>query len=178
MEKNTTDTAAVLTENTAAYQKPDPAAKKAWRLTRLITAGVFFALLIAAYWILWLMGMPKPGAYIALGILGALTLLFLVMAFAFPAIEYRQWGYRIEEDKVTIRHGIFWIHTQVIPIIRIQNVTTRQGPIDRHYGLCSVELALASGTFDIRGLKKEDADDISQKLSAHLYKRVQEKGVL
>ena len=164
--------------NEQTYQKPDPDAKKLWRLSRLITALAFAAITLIALVILWACDWPMPMTAIILGVGVALTLIALAAAVIFPAIEYRQWGYRIEEDRVTIRHGIFWIHTQVIPVIRIQNVTTNQGPIERHYGLCSVELALASGTFDIRGLRKEDADSLAEILSAHLYKRVQEKGVL
>ena len=60
----------------------------------------------------------------------------------------------------------------MIPIIRIQNVNTNQGPIQRIFKLYSVELALASGTFDIVGLSKETAEDISEKLNARLRARL------
>ena len=39
----------------------------------------------------------------------------------YPELEYRQWGYIVEEDRVVIRHGIFFVKKVIIPIIRIRS---------------------------------------------------------
>ncbi|MCR5134888.1 MAG: PH domain-containing protein, partial [Clostridiales bacterium] len=130
------------------FEKPDPRAVRSWRLARTIRTAIFFAAAAGLLLLLHFTGAPRTFFLTAAAVFAALCLYSLISTLAFPAVEYRQWGYRIEEDKVIIRHGIFFIKTSVIPMIRIQNVTTNQGPIDRHYGLCGVELALASGTFD------------------------------
>ena len=110
--------------------------------------------------------------------IGILLCYLAIGMVIFPIIEYKQWGYKVEEDKVVIRHGIFFIQKTIIPIIRIQNITISQGPINRRLGLFQVEMALASGSFSIEGLDKETADAISENLKAKLYRRISEKGVL
>lgn len=170
--------AATDMNHAGAFEKPDPNAIRSWRLSRLIRTGVFLAVTAAVLIIMRIAEAPGTAMLVTGGILGAVCLYSIISTFAFPAIEYRQWEYRIEADKVTIRHGIFFIKTDIIPMIRIQNVTTSQGPIDRHFGLVSVTLALASGTFDIRCLSKQRADEICTSLNERLHERIREKGVL
>ena len=165
-------------ESSMEYSKVDPKAIKSWRIGR----GIFFLIVLA---------MAVPGE-IALGflawesiwkvlimaVIGLFVCYLAVGLVVFPIIEYKQWGYSVEEDKVVIRHGIFFIKKTIIPIIRIQNITVSQGPINRKLGLFEVEMALASGSFSIEGLDKETADAISENLKAKLYRRISEKGVL
>ena len=165
-------------ESSMEYSKVDPKAIKSWRIGR----GIFFLIVLA---------MAVPGE-IALGflawesiwkvlIMAVIGLFFFYLSVGlvvFPIIEYKQCGYSVEEDKVVIRHGIFFIRKTIIPIIRIQNITVSQGPINRKLGLFEVEMARASGSFSIEGLDKETADAISENLKAKLYRRISEKGVL
>lgn len=165
-------------DSSMEYSKVDPKAIKSWRIGR----GIFFLIVLA---------MAVPGE-IALGflawesiwkvlimaVIGLFVCYLAVGLVVFPIIEYKQWGYSVEEDKVVIRHGIFFIRKTIIPIIRIQNITVSQGPINRKLGLFEVEMALASGSFSIEGLDKETADAISENLKAKLYRRISEKGVL
>ena len=65
-----------------------------------------------------------------------------------------------------------------MPVIRIQDITTKQGPVMKRYGLYKVEISLASGTYEIPGLTEETANDIVDKLKSRLYSRVAERGVL
>ena len=91
--------------------------------------------------------------------------IWLVLALADPLflnrLEYRQWGYYITDDRVVI-----------------QDITTKQGPVMKRYGLYKVEISLASGTYEIPGLTEETANDIVDKLKSRLYSRVAERGVL
>ena len=62
--------------------------------------------------------------------------------------------------------------TSIVPIVRIQHITVGQGPIYRKLGLFKVTIALASGTFEIVGLRDERAKEISETLRARLYTRL------
>ena len=95
----------------------------------------------------------------------------------YPEIEYRQWRYLITEDKVEIRHGIFFVETTIIPIVRIQHITISQGPIRRRFGLFGVKISLASGEHEIVGLTEEKAARVSDYLKTRLYVRLEEEGV-
>lgn len=160
------------------YQKPDPQAVKSWRIGESIAFGILLAAAIAVIAVLWLTGWQSWWRYV---IGGGAVLAAAAQGVAMgilPEIEYRQWGYIIEEDKVVIRHGIFFVKKTIVPIIRIQNITMSQGPINRRLGLYKLKLSLASGSFEIVGLNQETAEAISENLKSRLYERVRQKGVL
>lgn len=160
------------------YQKPDPRAVKGWRIAEGIAFAVLVLIAAGALAVLWLSGWTSWWRYVIGG--GAVLAAAAqgIAMWVLPKIEYRQWGYLIEEDKVVIRHGIFFVKKSIVPIIRIQNITMSQGPINRRLGLYKLELSLASGCFEIVGLDRETAETISENLKARLYDRVREKGVL
>ena len=157
------------------YKKLDPKIIDGWRTTRIIRLAFFLLPTLAAtifvdidaiWWKVVFWGLWGICAYCLLGLI------------LYPPIEYRQWGYYIDDEKVVIRHGLFFIDQTIIPIIRIQNITISQGPINRHLGLYKVEIALASGSHEIVGLDQETADAISESLRAKLYHRMEAKGEL
>ena len=160
------------------YNKVNPKAIKSWRIGR----GIFFliVLIMAIPGEIFLATLEWDSIWklVIMAGVGILVCYLAVGLVIFPIIEYKQWGYKVEEDKVVIRHGIFYIKKTIIPIIRIQNITVSQGPINRKLGLYAVEMALASGSFSIEGLDKETADTISENLKSCLYQRISEKGVL
>lgn len=155
------------------YEKPDPKAISGWRFGRLIGLLIFLILGIAASIIVTLVDELSPAAiWVYLGS-GALVLLNLLGLLILPGIEYRQWKYLITDEKVEIVHGIFFVTTSIVPIVRIQHITIGQGPIYRKLGLFNVTIALASGTFEIVGLREERAREISETLRARLYTRLE-----
>lgn len=156
------------------YAKPERSAVKAWRLVRLLTLVVFFLLFIVSLMLAIIYGGITLIA--VCGVLGALFLYKAIGCFIYPLIEYRQWKYMISDEKIEIIHGIFFIKRDIIPVIRIQNITVKQGPVYRRYGLYSVAIALASGTFEIVGLSFDTAEGIAEKMREKLYARLQEKG--
>ena len=157
------------------YIKLDPKAVKGWRISRgislLAAALICIALRVAVGFITdaW------QWTWMVSWVLGLFLLYKIIGLFVYPLIEYRQWGYYITEDKVDIRHGIFFITNTIIPIIRIQHITVQQGPISRRLGLYDVEMSLASQSFSIPCLSKEVADEIAENLKAKLYIRLKNK---
>lgn len=157
------------------YTKLSPKAIKGWRIGRGI--GLFAAFLVcgglraAAGFI----PVVRDYAFIVTLVLGLFLLYKLVGLFVYPAVEYRQWGYFITEDKVDIRHGIYFITNTIIPIIRIQHITVQQGPVSRRLGLYDVEISLASENFTIPCLTKASADEIAENLKAKLYTRLKKR---
>lgn len=155
-----------------------PERSKGWRISQ----GIAFAVLALTAAAGDCDHLPHPmGSLAALAGHGGAVIAAAPRAWpacVLPQIEYRQWGYIIEEDKVVIRHGIFFVTKSIVPIIRIQNITISQGPINRRLGLYKLELSLASGSFEIVGLNRETAEFIGENLKQRLYARVREKGVL
>ena len=157
------------------YIKLDKKAISSWRIGRIISFVV--VLIVCGAIFIGSKFIPDIESYRWIGslVLGLLLLYKLIGIFVYPLIEYRQWGYYITEDKVDIRHGIFFVTNTIIPIIRIQHITVSQGPINRKLGLYEVEMSLASNSFKIEGLSKEVADEIAENLKSKLYVRLESK---
>lgn len=157
------------------YKKLNPKIITGWRTSRMIRLVCFLIPTLAATIFVDSEAIAWKIGYFALWAICAYCLLGLIL---YPAIEYRQWGYYIDDEKVVIRHGLFFIDQTIIPVIRIQNITISQGPINRHLGLYKVEIALASGSHEIVGLDQETADSIGEGLRVKLYHRMEAKGEL
>ncbi len=154
------------------FQKPDKRAINWWQTKRFLTLIMIVAVVLAIRAILTATGV-LDGRAAKIGMWVIVALYFVTIPLM-PRIEYKQWGYKILEDQVVIRHGIFWRSETVIPIIRIQNITKDQGPVARMFDLFDVEISIASGAFDICGVTEETADAISQNLKNRLYARIEE----
>jgi len=154
------------------YEKPDPKAITGWRIGRLIGLLIFLILGIAASVVATIVDELSPAAIWVYLVSGVIVLLSFLAFLILPVIEYKQWKYLITDEKVEIVHGIFFVTTSIVPIVRIQHITVGQGPIYRKLGLHKVTIALASGTFEIVGLREERAREISETLRARLYTRL------
>lgn len=158
------------------YNKVDPAAIKGWRISQIIKFIIALLASIGIGIIAYMIISQSVANKIIIGILIAFMIYRLIALVVFPNYEYAQWGYIIEDDKIVIKHGIFFIKTVIVPVIRIQNITLSQGPINRKLGLYNIEIALASGNHDISGLNEETAKVISENLKQKLYERIEERG--
>jgi len=154
------------------YEKLDEKAVLSWRIRRSIS---FLFIFITVGGVLLILNNAdlenkyKNYIFIAAGLLLLYKLIGIIL---YPIIEYQQWRYAITEDKVEIRHGIFFITTTVIPIIRVQHITISRGPIYRKLGLSAVKIFLASGSFEIVGLSENNANVISENLKSRVMERL------
>jgi uncharacterized protein len=56
-------------------------------------------------------------------------------AHRWPAIEYRHTSYRVDDDGIEIRRGVYWRVVVNVPRSRVQHTDVSQGPLERRYGL-------------------------------------------
>ncbi len=152
------------------YIKLDRKAITSWRIGRILRLPIWLIVCAAAF--IGGMFMPAAGAVIKAGAI-VLAVYKIAGIIIYPQIEYRQWGYKISEDRVDIRHGIFFVKHTIVPVVRIQHITVSQGPVNRKLGLYEVEMSLASDNFEIPCLSKEVADGIADNLKSRLYNRLE-----
>ena len=154
------------------YEKLDEKAILSWRIKRIISFVVI--IIIVGVGLLILKGTDVDNKYrnYIYKAIGLFLLYKMIGIIIYPIIEYQQWRYAITKEKVEIRHGIFFITTTVIPIIRVQHITISRGPIYRKLGLSSVKIFLASGSFDIEGLLENTATVISESLKSSVMERL------
>ena len=84
----------------------------------------------------------------------------IVFVVIVPKIRWIQWSFEVYDQEIDIHKGIFWKKRIIIPLIRVQNVDTRQGPIMRANGLASFTVATAAGEHEIPGLQVQEADEL------------------
>lgn len=70
-------------------------------------------------------------------------------AEAWPAREYAHARYRLDEDGLHIRRGVWWRTATHVPRSRIQHTDVSQGPMERSYGLGTL-IVYTAGTSHAR----------------------------
>lgn len=155
------------------YNKLDKRILVSWRIARLFAILIIGIVLATVTVILYRQAFFAPYIFYAYIFDVIILFLMLITIFLFPAIEYRQWGYIISDDRIEIKHGIFFIKNIVIPIVRVQHITIAQGPINRKLGISIINIHTASGQFIIEGISIEDASSIVEGLKSKLYTRLE-----
>ena len=82
-------------------------------------------------------------------------------------LRYRRWSYEIREDSLYLDRGVITQVRTTVPLVRIQHVDSRRGPIERAVGLAScVVYTAGSRGADVRipGLTPEGADALREDL--------------
>lgn len=112
----------------------------------------------------------KIGAYVGAGIFAVLVIWLL---WLIPA-QVKKLGWKETADELLLSRGkIFHTYT-VVPYGRIQFVDVTAGPIERIFGLKSVELHTASASSDssISGLVAAEADALRDRLAIQARERM------
>lgn len=112
----------------------------------------------------------KIGAYVGAGIFAGLVIWLL---WLIPA-QVKKLGWKETADELLLSRGkVFHTYT-VVPYGRIQFVDVTAGPIERIFGLKSVELHTASASSDssISGLVAAEADALRDRLAVQARERM------
>jgi membrane protein YdbS with pleckstrin-like domain len=64
-----------------------------------------------------------------------LVLLGLWHAYRWPARAYQFTFYRVDDQGIEIRKGVYWRVVINVPRSRVQHIDVSQGPLERRYGL-------------------------------------------
>ncbi|MDQ1697284.1 MAG: uncharacterized protein QOJ03_2637 [Frankiaceae bacterium] len=82
--------------------------------------------------------------------------------------RYRAWGYAERSDDLLVRRGVLVRRLSVVPYGRMQFVDVAAGPVDRLFGLATVQLHTAAAATDARipGLTSEEAQRLRDRLAA------------
>ncbi|HLR52217.1 MAG TPA: PH domain-containing protein [Candidatus Avamphibacillus sp.] len=136
---------------------------KAWKITAAINVIILWLLTIAGFIFSNIFQFSYWFAGIALLISALSTYLFI---FLFPKIRWRRWRYEVFEQEVYIQHGVLIVSQTLVPMVRVQHVDTKQGPILKKFNLASVTISTAATTHEIPALLEEDASDLRDRISA------------
>jgi uncharacterized protein len=118
------------------------------------TVGAGAAVALAAPWV---------GALVA-----AVALVTGVTGWVFIGRNTASWRYAERDDDLLISHGVVFRELVVVPYGRMQFVDVTAGPLERWFGIATVQLHTAAATTDARipGTPPEEAARLRDRLSA------------
>ncbi|MGH8969669.1 MAG: PH domain-containing protein [Actinomycetes bacterium] len=122
-------------------------------------------------------GLPAAAVAVVVGALVATWLAVLAAAAAAVALPWlwvvvgravRSWGYAERADDLLVTRGIIYRQLVVVPYGRMQFVDVTAGPLDRRFGLATVQLHTAAAATDaqIPGLVPAEAARLRDRLAA------------
>lgn len=129
-------------------------------LTFIILAIIVIILIVDTMWLDWL----SKKTIMWVGIIGIIVLLLniLIGTLVIPRYRFLIFKYKLDNDKIVVHTGLWFITTKNIPLFRIQNVDIHEGIIMRKYNLANVNLSTAAGNAEINFVTKQEADIIKQ----------------
>lgn len=101
---------------------------------------------------------PIVAAVVVLGLIG--------LAAVLQTMSIRHLGYLVREHDLSLRQGVIVRVTSTIPYNRVQHVGVDRGPIERLYGLATLQLRSAGGVIGISGLTTADANRLTDLVTA------------
>ncbi|MFK0046734.1 PH domain-containing protein [Streptomyces sp. NPDC090741] len=98
---------------------------------------------------------------------GAVWLVALVWGWVLLGRNWRSWRYAERADDLLISRGVLWRAQTVVPYGRMQLVEVTSGPLERRFGLASVQLHTAAAATDakIPGLVPAEAQRLRDRLT-------------
>jgi uncharacterized protein len=144
-------------------ERLDPRARVVWRISAALNTLPLLAM--AGFGTFALLRWAEVSAIF--GVLPVLVVLALtiVSVFIAPGLRWRRWRYEIRPDEVDLQRGVWWISRTLVPLARIQHVDTRQGPLQRRYGLSTVVFHTAAGPNQIPELATPVAAEVRDRIA-------------
>jgi membrane protein YdbS with pleckstrin-like domain len=150
----------VTTSAQLDWQHPSP---KLWRARLAQLGAAAFVVVLAA----------GIGVGLGAGLLAAVAavLIVLVLAALMGVLlhrRYRAWRYAEREDDLLVGRGVMFRRLTVVPYGRMQFVDVTAGPVDRLFGLATVQLHTAAAATDakIPGLTGDEAQRLRDQLAS------------
>jgi len=135
---------------------------KAWKIMAAIYVSVLWILTAFIIVLYVIFQIPYWLIIVFMVISGLSTYLFV---FLLPTLRWRRWRYEIYDQEVYIQHGILIMSRTLVPMIRVQHVDTKQGPILKRFNLASVMISTAATTHEIPALQEHDASELRDRIS-------------
>lgn len=152
-------------EHETPMEQLDPRVIQLWRVDGVMRLFLF--------WLPVAGGAVAFGAFrgalaLGLGVGAVLVLVNLMTTLLLPPLAWRRFRYGVREHDLLVERGVLFRRTISIPRDRVQHVDTRQGPLERAFGLSNVIVYTAAGLSadgSIPGLDEEHAAHLRDALS-------------
>jgi len=134
-----------------------PAARTLWRLEGGV--GTLVALVPAI-----LVQVLAGGMWALLGWV-ALAVFALFAIVLVPEVRWRRWRWEVREHEIDLRHGTWEVIRTLVPMARVQHVTTRRDPFQQALDLATVVVHTAAGANEIPALTVAEAARVRDRIA-------------
>ena len=125
-----------------------------WLRVSLIGIGLFATAVVASGGVLlllldfsWVLLVAVVGLLVASGLIAMGRVL-----------EVRHIAYQVRQHDLSYRSGVLTKRVSTVPFVRVQHARIRQGPVQRRFGLATLEINSAGPDLRIQGLAGDTAD--------------------
>lgn len=140
----------------------DPRMLRVWYISSLVGIVAVAALAVVAWLIVRHLGGDVFWVYLVAGVIEAICVGDMLVS---PRVEYATWRYDVTPTDVDLYSGVFTKKRTLVPLVRVQHVQTKQGPILRAHGLATVTISTAGESFEIPGLAEENANELRDRVA-------------
>ncbi|TYS17056.1 PH domain-containing protein [Rossellomorea vietnamensis] len=149
-------------------KKLAPEAVKVWRISSIISSSVGFLVLAVLFYLDHYFSWREWAGWL----LTALTLFTaaeLIWSMFQPKWLYKSWRFDIDEEFLQLKSGVWQEQHHLVPMTKIQAVSTEKGPLLRKFGLNSIMIETMGSSHTIPALPEKEAIEIRNKI-AHFAK--------
>ncbi len=143
-------------------ERLDPRARSLWRVTGALQALPILAGGTFGSYALYNNEVPAYLAVLPILVTIALAALLVVLL---PPLLWRRWRYEIRLLEVDLQRGLLRVTRTLVPMARVQHVDTRQGPLQRRFGLSTVIFYTAAGPNEIPQLASGTAAEVRDRIA-------------
>ena len=133
------------------------------KLTESAIGMVFTVIGISALQQIFNAAFVDENINISFGWLWLVPLLVGIPIFGWPLVSVPKKGYAVRERDMLYKSGVFWRTVTAIPFNRIQHVEKSSTPLDRRFGIASLQIFTAGGSggdLKIHGLSTKTAEKL------------------
>lgn len=143
----------------------DPRARTLWQVVALLWAAPVAAVLLAVGGF----ALGAEATPVAVAAVGAVPVVVAV-AVVGPIVRHRRWSWALTDEGLELAHGVLVRTESSIPVFRVQQVDVRQGPLERAFGLVTLQITTASAGSDgtLPGVDAEGAEEVRRRILARV----------
>jgi membrane protein YdbS with pleckstrin-like domain len=95
----------------------------------------------------------------------SLFLIQLPLSFLMVRLDYRYRWYMITDTSLRIREGLLSVRERTMTFANIQNLSIKQGPVQRVFGIADLQVRTAGGGSEVAG---ESKNELAEAMNMHI----------
>lgn len=135
---------------------------------------IFGGIIYAVYWIINKFDIPGPVRSLAFWLAIIIFSGIILVNLLDTLIGIKNYKYRITEEAVEVKSGIFGREHVIVPIRKIVQINVDKGVINTIFHIAKINIVTAGGDIDIDYLEDTKAEYIAEHLTKKINKFVEE----